>query len=355
MKTLIHAGLLKLMSLTIFLFIQPNYSVYCQEEGSCAEKLQSAQSLFEKGQVEQVPGLLSQCLESGFNREESLAAYKLLIQSYLFEEKLELADSTMLAFLKKNPEYQISPTDHSSFVSLYHNFVCKVIIQASLHIGSNLPLLSVASDKQLMGIPGEEKYSMKLINFAASIEVKYKLNEKVELNAELGYAQFSIHNREDQGFGTSDYTEFQKRIEFPLSATYDIKKYGRFTPYARIGFGIALTLSSVAKASFEPSDLNNPYEHSGKDINMNPSRILMDLFVQGGAGIKYKTRGGFIFGELRTNFGIFNQLVSHRYDTPNDDLAFYYYIGDDSFRVNLVNFNLGYTFIFYKPVKREEK
>ena len=354
MKTLISAGLLKLLSLTIFIFILPT-SLYCQEEGSCAEKLQSAQSLFERGQVDQVPDLLSACLESGFNREESLAAYKLLIQSYLFEEKLELADSTMLAFLKKNPEYQISPTDHSSFVSLYHNFVCKVIIQASLHIGSNLPLLSVTNDKPLMGIPGVKKHRMELINFSASVEVKYKLNEKVELNAELGYSQFSINTSEDQGFGSSDYTELHKRIEIPLSVTYDVKRFGKFTPYARIGFGTSLLLSSVAKASFEPSDLNNPYEHSGKDINMNPSRIFMDLFVQAGAGIKYKTRGGFIFGELRSDFGIFNQLTAHRYDTPNDDMAFYYYIGDDSYRVNLVNFNLGYTFIFYKPVKREEK
>jgi hypothetical protein len=108
--------LIRLQLLYFVLHVLLPVSVYSQKTGSCAEKLESAQSLFDRGQVLQVPSMLQECMKSGFNREESLAAYKLLIQSYLFEDKLELADSTMLAFLKKNPEYKVSPTDHSSFV-----------------------------------------------------------------------------------------------------------------------------------------------------------------------------------------------------------------------------------------------
>ena len=115
---------LKLLFYIVLLSFLP-ISVYSQESGSCAENLKNAQSLFDKGQVVQVPSILQECMKSGFNREESLAAYRLLIQSYLFEDRLEQADSVMLEFLKKNPEYKISPTDHSSFVHLFNNFKSK--------------------------------------------------------------------------------------------------------------------------------------------------------------------------------------------------------------------------------------
>jgi hypothetical protein len=105
-----------------FLFFLTAVSLYSQEAGTCAEKLKTAQSLFSKGQVEQIPSLLKDCLQSGFKKEEALAAYKLLIQTFLLNDKLDQADSTMYEFLKKNPEYQLSPTDHSSFVYLFNKF-----------------------------------------------------------------------------------------------------------------------------------------------------------------------------------------------------------------------------------------
>lgn len=327
---------------------------YSQEAGSCAENLRMAQTLFEKGQVEQVPSLISACLKSGFNREESLEAYKLLIQSYLFEEKLELADSTMLAFLKKNPEYQISPTDHSSFVNLFNNFVSKVIIQVSFHLGTSLPFVTVSESRSLSGIPSEKKYSTDALNLFASVEVKYKINEKIELNAEAGYSRIAFSNKEDfMVFDEISYREYQKRIEIPISISYNLSSIGIFTPYARLGLGPSFIFSSIAQSVVEPTDENNPYDHSGKDINMRSSRISLELITQAGAGIKLKTREGFIFGELRTNIGLFNQSKGGGF-SDGDDLSWFYYHADDKFRVNSLNFNLGYTRIFYKPSRKKD-
>src|SRR4030042_1180183 len=106
----------------IVLFSSVPLLVLPQETSTCAENLKNAQTLFDNGQVQQVPEMLQESLRSGFKQEEELAAYKLIIQTFLFQDKNELADSAMLAFLKKYPEYQLSPTDHSSFVHLYNNF-----------------------------------------------------------------------------------------------------------------------------------------------------------------------------------------------------------------------------------------
>jgi predicted RNase H-like HicB family nuclease len=152
----------KFLVLCIFLIIC--LKATSQETGSCAENLKNAQMLFAKGQVEQVPNLCKGCLSSGFTREEALDAYKLLIQTYLLEDRLEQADSLMLAFLKKNPEYEVSPTDHSSFVSLFNNFSSKIVLQTSLHIGSNIPFVIVTSHNSVMGTPGEKDYSTEAFN-----------------------------------------------------------------------------------------------------------------------------------------------------------------------------------------------
>lgn len=332
-------------------------AAYSQETGSCAEKLKTAQSLFLKGQVEQVAGMIKECMKSGFNSEESLSAYKLIIQSYLFEDKLEKADSAMLDFLKKNPEYQLSPTDHSSFVHLFNTFKVKPVVQISVHLGTNIPFLTFIETVPVAGLPGKSVYSTKSLNLYTSVEARFKLSNKLGLSFEAGYSQLGFTNVVDfMGIGKTKYTETQKRIELPFSLTYDIKSFGKLTPYGKLGFGPAMTIGSTATASFSPADLNGT-PHTGTDVDRKNSRISIDLLTQIGGGIKFKTKGGFIFAEIRSNIGIQNQTVRSKItdsDNSTEELRYYYYYEDDDFHFNTLNFSLGYTQIFYKPSKRKE-
>jgi hypothetical protein len=355
MKT-IHPPLMRLSFLIVAILVLSSMSVYSQEAGSCAEKLKNAQTLFQEGHVEMVPSMISECMKSGFNREESLAAYKVLIQSYLLEEKLEMADSTMLAFLKINPEYQISPTDHSSFVNLFNEFKVKPVVQITLHVGTNLPYLTFIDPKSTSGDPGKKVYSTKaLFNLLASVEAKFELTKKLDLNFEAGYSQLAFTNVEDYlGFAKINYAETQKRIEIPVSITYNFKSFGKFTPFARLGAGAAVLLSSSAKATLDPTDLNNPNKQVGPDLDRKASRIFMDIFGQVGGGLKFKTRGGYFTGEIRSNAGLFNQTIRGGDPATEADLSDKYKYVDDDFHLNSLNFSIGYTRIFYKPSKRKE-
>jgi hypothetical protein len=206
-------------------------------------------------------------------------------------------------------------------------------------------------------LPGKSTYSSKAINLFTSIEAKFALNKKVELNFETGYSQMAFTNIEEfMGIGTINYTETQKRLELPISATYNITTFGKFTPYCRIGFGPALTIGTTAKTSFIPHYINST-TLTGSDIDRKDSRISMDLFTQAGIGIKFKTRGGFIIAEVRSNIGILNQAVKEEVPTlenSSEELGYYYKYEDDDFHLNSLNFSIGYTQIFYKPSKRKE-
>jgi hypothetical protein len=329
-----------------------------QKTNTCAENLKNAQSLFDKGQVEQVPSMLHNCLKSGFKREEELAAYKLIIQSYLFEDKLEQADSTMLAFLKKNPEYQLSPTDHSSFVFLYNTFTVKPVVQISFHFGTNIPFVTFINPVTVSSEHGKSTYFTRALNLYTSLEAKFAINSKLELNIEGGFfSQISFSNVEKfRGLGNTlyketRYEETQQRIEIPLTATYNIIKTGRFTTYARAGIGAALDIASSAQVSEVSLDINNFETHTGPDVVRNRSRRFIDLFAQVGAGIKFKTPGGYMNLEVRSNFGMLNQAV--RAGSSPETLRWDYSYVDDDFRLNNMNINIGYTQIFYKPSKRK--
>lgn len=353
MKKQVPAPVRTVLILLIIFGLNP-FQLFSQEAGSCAEKLKTAQNLFERGQIEQVPAILRECMRSGFNREESLSAYKLLIQAYLFNDNIALADSAMLDFLKKNPEYELSPTDHSSFVRLLNSYNVKPVIQISLHMGTNLPFVTFVNRNPKLGEPGESKYSTNALNFYSSLEAKFELNKKFEVNIEAGFSQLSITNSETMGeYSELTYTETQHRIEIPASVTYNYKNINRLTLYGRLGFGPALNLGATSKSSELSIDLNNQFLKSGSEIDLRDSRISMDLFAQVGGGIKYKTRGGFFMFEVRSNFGLYNQNIGGD-TTQDDELNWYYHHGADDFHLNALNFTVGYTRIFYKPSKRED-
>jgi hypothetical protein len=344
---------LRYLFTVLFLIIAA--SLYSQEAGTCAEKLKTAQSLFSKGQVEQIPSLLKECMKSGFKKEEELTAYKLLIQTFLLNDKLEQADSTMFEFLKNNPEYQLSPTDHSSFVYIFNSFKVKPVVQISIHAGTNVPFLTFVVPHLTSGEQSKSKFTSNIGNLFFSGESRFKVTNKLELGFEVGFSQMKFNNKINNITGSAviNYAESQQRIELPLFALYNFTSFGKLTLYGRAGFGAAYDLGVTAIASSAPTDPANKSSRTGQSLNRKDSRVQIDCFGQLGAGLKYKISRGFFFVELRSNLGIFDQNVTGG-QTTVPVLDFYYAWHDPDFRLNACNINVGYTYIFYKPSKRKE-
>jgi hypothetical protein len=347
-KRLVVLGFIQILAICLFMPV-----AYSQDTIDCALKLKDAQSLYDNGLVAQIPDLLNDCLISGFTKEEELTAYKLIILTYLFDDKINQADSAMLGFLKKNPEYEISPTDHTSFIYLYNKFVIKPVVQLGVHIGTNLPFVSFVTYDPLGGEQGKVSYSSKAANLFISLETKFKLGNNTDMSIEPGFSQLSFTRIEYfMGFEKNEYIETQQRIEIPVSITYGYKNFGKFTLYGRMGMGAGLNLKTVAKVTSNPTDKNNLDINAGEDVRREDSRISTDAFAQLGAGIKYKIPHGFFMMEVRTNLGLRNQTIPG--SSSAEYLAYYNHYQDDLFHMNALNFNIGYAYVFYKPLKREE-
>ena len=328
--------------------------LFSQEPETCAEKLERAQVSFERGQFGQIPDLLTGCLKSGFKKEEELLAYKLLIQTYLVNDKIGEADSAMNAFLKRNPEYRTSPTDHASFVYLFNKFNVKPVVMLGFRVGTNVPFLTFVKEDLLAGEPGKSDFRSDAANLYISADARFKLGDNMELAMEAGYSTLKFTNIIDEtmSHGTITYSETQQRLEIPVCINYNLKSFGKFTLYGRGGLGAALNLSTKADLTNIPADRNNPNDRTGETLNRKDSRISMDVFCQIGAGMKYKIPKGFLFAEMRSSFGVLNQNVEG--GTSVDITQQFYRWSDPDFRLNSFNINIGYTYILYKPTKKKE-
>jgi hypothetical protein len=258
----------------------------------------------------------------------------------------------MLLFLRKNPEYRISETDHSSFVNLYQNFNVNPVVMLSLRVGTNFPFLTFIDENSTSGKPVKSDFSADASNLFLSAEAKFKIGKKLEAGAELGYSQLEFRNTGPYlDFADFSYTEYQKRLEIPVNLTYDIITFwGKFTAYGKAGAGAALNLSTTADAALYNNDPFN-LDKTGETLNRNESRNFLDIFVELGGGIKYKIPKGHFFAEIRTNLGILNQNRNGSMEI-NSDEDYYYLYSDPDFRLNSLNINVGWTYIFYKPSKR---
>ena len=106
----------------IIVFVITVLNISFSQQQDCVFKLQEAEKLYSQGLIEEIPQLLNPCIESGLSQEDKLQAYKLVILSYLFNDEQVDAEDAMLSFLKRYPEYEISPTDPTEFVYLFESF-----------------------------------------------------------------------------------------------------------------------------------------------------------------------------------------------------------------------------------------
>jgi len=315
----------------------------------CALKLQEARIMFDRGRIELVPGLILSCLKTGeFSREDELTAYKLLIQSFILDEKHSLAEETMVEFLRKNPEYKPSAADFSGFVYLLGKFQVKPKFMISARAGLNYSFLAGRSELSLSSLPPDISYSREPFNFYAGTEASLPVTGNLSLAAGISYSSSSfVYNENMMNFGTVTYREGQSRLEVPLSVVCQVARYRGVLAFARLGAGYALNLNTDAKASYTPSDINNRFNRTGENVNRNGSRINADIFIHGGLGGMVKIPNGYVTVELRALSGLRNQVVK----SDPDNLEYYYFYTDDNFRLNIAGINFGYTYIFYKPVK----
>jgi len=342
---------IKLFSIILMLLRLGGVEAFSQEV-NCAVKLKEAQECFDRGQVELVSDLVNPCIQSGgFTREDEIIAYKLLIQALLLDENMPDAEKFMLEFLRKNPEYEQTAADYAGFVYTKSRFEVKPLLMLSAQAGLNYIFMTGQAEQSVSSLPPDISISREPVNIYAGAEVMYPIYPRLRIAGGLFFSNSSFSYTENiLNFTTAEYRESLSRLEVPVSAIYDFARLGSFTFSGRLGAGYIMNLKTDAKALNAPTDINNGFSRTGENVDRSDSRIKSDFFIQGGLGTMIKIPHGYFTAEIKTAFGMRNQVIN----SPPGSLEYYYFYTDDTFRLNMIGISLGYIRIFYKPFKSRD-
>ena len=313
------------------------------QESECAFKLQEAEDSYETGDLDSIPSLLRDCVNNdGFDDEELASAYRLLIKTYLFDDYQEMAELTMLKFLKKFPEYEIKPTDPVEFTYLYKSYQTVPLYSIGFIFGGNYSFIRIIEPYT---VGDTENYSGKYssaLSLQFGLQIKRYINENIEINLDGIYTLKGFHYEIIQSSSTTEYDEKQTILSFPVSGTYDFK-LGTWSPYLRAGINVDYMIAATADFTRK---INNAVVVKESDIDILADRSALNISALIGGGIKYNTKKGYVMLDLRYHLGLMNIVNGdNRYIYETKGSAYY---SDDDFALNNLLISIGYVHSFYQ-------
>lgn len=347
-----------------------------QDLVDCTYLLEDAKEAYDAGMVELVPELLLECIQSnGLSGESKKEAYKLVINSYLFDYLPAEADSLMDDFVLEFPGYRAGNTDPQEFVYLLNAhlialginpdqlpedttsvagrrgpgfFSRRNITKGAGEFGNSVGFdlggtfsLPNTLEGYSIGDPAEDESHFGVLpGFQGGANANLILNRIMEISFGLMYdlTRFSYSAR-PLSFTTYRYVEAQHQVLLPVSAVYKLNPEDRrYCLYLRGGIIPAYLISATGKGTRESDEAQADLKVDRTSIT--DSRVNFNLSMMLGGGIRIPLDHAFMFAELRLNTRL---MKSNREDFRyvNNDLLWSLYHVDSDFRINQLSINAG--------------
>lgn len=338
----------RLLSLTLVSLLLYSYQSSAQLT-SCAQTLRLAQSIYEQGRLHEVTAILQNCINTGFNQQEKVAAYKLLTLTYLFLEEPEKANESMLNLLRTDHYFEINEsTDPAEFIALYKTFRTTPIYRIGGKVGANVSQPNVI--ESIKANEGESEYKYKF-GIQVHVAAEIPLRKNLTLNPEIGFVQRNFQYNNEVTFTDTTFLtegiENQSWISVPVSLQYEFKKI-KFKPYISAGIetnfllndNLTLTRSRKGYALVEE-----------KTFSMKDQRQNITLQALISAGMRIPLGGGFVITEIRFSYGLTEANTTETAFSGNSNLPFTYGYADSVFKVNSLSVTVGYVYNIFNPKK----
>lgn len=359
----------------LWIFMLTVQTVAAQDLVDCNNFLADAREAYEAGMVELVPELLLECIQTnGLTGEPKKEAYKLVINSYLFDYMTAEADSLMDGFVRDFPNYRAATLDPQEFVALLNSHLIAVGIDPNeipvdstlirknifqrfkereltkgageygnslgFHVG--IPLtLPLTLEGYSVGDPStDDSHFGMLPGILAGVETNLILKPKLEASFGL------IYNMDRFSYSATPlnqvsyrYVEAQHQLILPISILYKFNPESmKLGYYMRVGFIPSYLIKATGKGT--RSSVASQDELQVDPVAITASRRNMNVAGMIGGGIRIPLSNAFIFTEIRLSsyLGRANR-EDVRY--PDNDLTWGLYHVDSDFRVNRLSVHGG--------------
>jgi hypothetical protein len=316
----------------------------------CTDKLQYAKQLSDSGKIEEIPSLLEGCLLNGFTNSQKIEAYRLLIQSYLFDENREAARKQMDLFLKDFPEYSEQEGDPVEFVKLLKTYRIEPIWDYGFSVGSNVSQILVNKQFSTQSLNTvHSSYSSEGVGVDLNLRASRYFSKHLRLSASLGYS-LQHFSRKETGVEVLTYKERDHWINIPVEVQY-IPLTGKISPYVFAGAEVGWLLSAKSDIARHNLTSASVVDLSQKSADVSAFRQSVNAWGYAGLGVQYKRNGTIWFLQAGYNYQLLPFVNDKMRYSDNERLFYYQYI-DDDFRVNRISFSVGYAKLIYRNTKK---
>ena len=346
---------MKIFSLILLFFIVLSTATV-KAQKSCLNTLREAKELYESGLIDEIPEMLSGCMESGFTRAQRIEAYKLIILTYLFDDDQFEAERMMDDFLKKFPEYEVMPNDPVEFVYLLESYKTSSFYSLNLFFGPNFTNPRITELYSTLDQSQSEFRDKTGVGFHVGFGASRNLWKSVNITIDVIYSwqNFTLVEKGAVQLGTGsarNFTEItvkenMKKVDVPLSFTYNFGK-GNFNYFVRLGAMASYTLEH----SLSPQRAQIGAEAISESLtDISDQREQISYAALGGFGFEYKIPRGFLVLDLRYHVGLINVVKEdNRYDFARFWSRYYYL--DSNYMLDHLSISFGYYFSIYSSKK----
>src|SRR5258706_5403737 len=270
---------------------------------NCSQTVRLANSTYEQGRLHELPGLLENCLKSGFTQTERVQAYRLLTLAYIYLEEQEKADGAMLSLLQTDNYFQYNPAvDPAEFAALYKTFRTTPIYRLGVKAGTIASQPNVTTADEVTNGSSSYKYGF---GFTGGIVGEIPINSKFTINPELNLQLNSFK------YSSTDVNDFLitashslSYLSLPISLHYYFiqnkgSKLSKFNPYVSAGVSTDYLIASNLQLDRKRGN-NRSIEQ--KSVKLSPQREKINVSGIVSAGMKFRVAGGFPVAEGRDKY-----------------------------------------------------
>ncbi|MFY0599044.1 MAG: PorT family protein [Cyclobacteriaceae bacterium] len=370
---------------------------------NCSQRLSQLERDYEAGKLLRIPEEVEKLLkneddDSGYkcklSKEEQVRAKKLLTKTYIFTDEEIKSEEALVDLLKTDPEHFLDKqVDPRELFFLMDQFQTDPIIRVALKVGVNTTFVNVIEsfgtgplgegisyDKFYNGrtksgdpdfeqiVPGNEQPSEfpapSTRSFGFSVELMAERHIKYGIEVGLG-AQIRVSNYNIDAYIVDENTwtsATNKQVYFrtPLLVRYNLfynkhksdpAKY-RLKPYAFAGISADFLMSAQYVDASRSGGTSFTLDDNN-DLTAKEQVNEFDYSIFFGFGVKYRIATHYLTADIRYDNARNNYINGdNRY--ANKSSVFDSGFVEDNLSLNVVSFNVGFTYSIYSPKKLKE-
>lgn len=319
-----------------------------RSQTTCTDNLRQAQRNFDEGKLDEIPQMLESCMKNGFTDEEKMNAYKLLIQTHLFNEKLDVADQFMIQFLRDFPSYEIAVNDPTEFINLYKTYRTEPIFKIDVFAGINYSM-PVVTEYFSPGNLNDSKLSYKpKIGFNVGLNYSDRIYSDLDMLIGISFMVYNMDYLDNQFDHTTVSGTFSNLyLGVPLAIKYNYN-YKQFKVILRIGLETTYLLSSKMDFTKSFNNSSNPIKSKEdlvgcfKKIDLKPTLSL---------GFPFKVSKYEVIPSIGFKFSTIKPLKDELKEPIETDLYYKYNYSPANFYSNQLFFTVSFMKPIYNPKK----